>query len=97
MNFDEEPEGDPHGECAAEINGLRLQISAIRQVVNDELDYLNKKMIAAPTKMAEAMWAGQIGAVSAIWEKMHKPNSLCPTCEGKHPEFCSACMGSGKH
>ena len=81
----------------AEIKDLRLQVSTIRQVVNDELDYLNKRMVAAPTKTAETLWSAQIGAVSAIWEKMHKTNSLCPTCEGEHPEFCSACMGSGKH
>ena len=32
--FDEEPDGDIHGECAAEIARLRAKCEAIRQVCN---------------------------------------------------------------
>ena len=31
MSFDEEPNGDPHGECAAEIARLGREIAALRQ------------------------------------------------------------------
>ena len=28
--FDEEPDGDPHGECAAEIHRLRAEVERLR-------------------------------------------------------------------
>lgn len=28
MSFDEQPDGDPHGECAAEIRSLQEQLEA---------------------------------------------------------------------
>ena len=31
--FDEEPDGDPHGECAAEIHRLQAELSAIASVL----------------------------------------------------------------
>lgn len=30
MSFDEEPDGDPHGECAAEIERLHAELAALR-------------------------------------------------------------------
>lgn len=36
--FDEQPDGDPHGECAAEIH--RLQ-EALRRLVDRDLRYVN--------------------------------------------------------
>jgi len=31
--FDEEPDGDPHGECALEIESLRAQIEELESVL----------------------------------------------------------------
>ncbi len=35
MRFNEEPEGDPHGECAEEIHKLRAEVQEIHQAWND--------------------------------------------------------------
>lgn len=31
-----------------------------------------------------------------LWEHDGPKQEVCPTCEGKHPEYCSRCMGKGK-
>ncbi len=33
MSFDEEPDGDPHGECAAEIRRLKVALSFLEAAV----------------------------------------------------------------
>ncbi len=43
--FDEEPDGDPHGECAAEIHRLRTELAASKakyKLVCKELGYCNE-------------------------------------------------------
>ncbi len=34
MSFDEEPEGDPHGECAKEIKALRDLVKAQEELLS---------------------------------------------------------------
>lgn len=36
MSYDEQPDGDPHGECAAEIQKLERDIAALRMQVSPE-------------------------------------------------------------
>ena len=31
--FDEQPDGDPHGECAAEIESLRAQVALLQAAI----------------------------------------------------------------
>jgi len=42
--FDEEPDGDPHGECAAEIGKLKAERDALREALqglyDDTMDYI---------------------------------------------------------
>lgn len=33
--FDEQPDGDPHGECAAEIHRLQAEVTRLREVLAD--------------------------------------------------------------
>ena len=40
-HFDEEPGGDPHGECALEINRLKAECERLKALVNTALDDLN--------------------------------------------------------
>ena len=35
MMFDEQPDGNPHGECAAEIHRLEAEITRLRTAIND--------------------------------------------------------------
>ncbi len=71
-------EMEAHNKC---VESLELQISAIRQVVNDELDYLHKRLATAPTETAKAVWSAQVGTASAIWEKMHETNDSLHTVD----------------
>ncbi len=34
MMFDEQPDGNPHGECAAEIHRLEAEITRLRTALN---------------------------------------------------------------
>lgn len=34
MSYDEQPDGDPHGECAAEISRLEAEAAALRTMLN---------------------------------------------------------------
>ena len=46
--FEEEPDGDPHGECAAEIHALRAQLNAVKHqydIAEIEHDILRKNDI----------------------------------------------------
>ena len=51
--FDEEPDGDPHGECAAEIALLHAEIQELHVVRDALATALNKH--AAPTKIVGYM------------------------------------------
>ncbi len=42
MNFDEEPEGDPHGECAEEIRNLRAEVKRVEGQRNAIITAHNK-------------------------------------------------------
>ena len=35
MMFDEQPDGNPHGECAAEIHRLEAEITRLRAALNE--------------------------------------------------------------
>jgi hypothetical protein len=36
--FDEEPDGDPHGECAAEIHRLKAELATLRAAATQALE-----------------------------------------------------------
>lgn len=38
---DEQPDGDPHGECAAEINRLEVENAKLRAVVQRYIDMIH--------------------------------------------------------
>ena len=40
MSFDEQPDGDPHGECAAEIHSLTEERDKLRAELNESNDLL---------------------------------------------------------
>jgi hypothetical protein len=39
--FDEQPDGDPHGECAAEIHRLEAEVAHVRSWYGDRLEILS--------------------------------------------------------
>ena len=54
--FDEEPDGDPHGECAAEITRLRAEVEALK-AENARLHTANERMRAALERFRCRDWA----------------------------------------
>ena len=44
MGFEDEPEGDPHGECAAEIHKLKAEVEKWKSSYKETLDTLGKRV-----------------------------------------------------
>ena len=79
MNFDEEPEGDPHGECADEIHKLQAEVELSHKslkVFRDSLNNVAKqrdaaKEIAESEKLQNDDLKGEIVKVKTMcaeWE-----------------------------
>lgn len=42
MSLDEQPDGDPHGECAAEIHRLQAEVAELRRRYDEEVAIVNR-------------------------------------------------------
>ena len=63
--FDEEPDGDPHGECRAEITRLTAELADARSVAVDVCQYLDcpaSNLLAVVTSLYES----RVAAVDAL-------------------------------
>lgn len=60
MSFDEQPDGDIHGECAAEINELRAKLNAMewQSMETAPKDGTNVLLINRRGNMATGLWQG---------------------------------------
>lgn len=53
--FDEQPDGDPHGECAAEIHRLAEENAALRAALEDKADVASKALHRA-WQLGQTYW-----------------------------------------
>lgn len=67
MVFDEQPDGDPHGECAAEIHRLEQQLDAIEAALGGGTAYMDPPDGGAPT-LAERV--ARMGADAARYRAL---------------------------
>jgi len=95
--FDEEPDGDPHGECAARIAELEAALIGLFGAVESALSTFNlpcTDRILTTQNAARAALAGEAkptGVIPGCWcdwcdSKMHVLRtrmSVCPACGDK--------------
>lgn len=64
--FDEEPDGDPHGECAAEIRRLQAEVTRLRAdlawAVAEAQSWRNEHPVALPS---DAVFNARVAAIRA--------------------------------
>ena len=79
--FDEEPDGDPHGECAAEIHTLRAQLKAVmHQYELEEKD--NDVQRADRLKLYAALHTAE-AALADIGDADRNPGDDVAWCEAR--------------
>ena len=73
MSFDEQPDGDPHGECAAEIARLRGIVPEVLERLNDELcaenETLRRKLLDVAMSLKVCAWALRRGTAPELGER----------------------------
>lgn len=86
--FDEEPDGDPHGECAAEIKRLQRLLGEARAILKElvslkdqkdqELRLRQRRPVRDPAKLAEAnaLRADYKSRKALAWERARSEASL---------------------
>lgn len=53
--FDEDPDGDPHGECAEEIDWLRAEVERLRAIVAKAEHWARHAMLMRSSQNAELL------------------------------------------
>lgn len=104
MPFDEE-ELDPHGECAHEIDRLKITVGQLEYAIGPFLRAA-KVIAARPGDYADRIAA--IGGLGTAQDLMKRDFTTllaviqCPTCKGvgdvgdESPRGCPECNGTGK-
>jgi hypothetical protein len=85
MSFDEQPDGDPHGECAAEIRRLQAEVQMLRETI-DAMETMPTGMSPAVCRAMAKYWNGLADRIARDGSVRGDGNRYCHCAD---PENCT--------